>query len=155
MLTRSAQLKSKFLSFDYEGDFRSGNYYRFERYRCQSCKRPLEVRIDKPIKDEFPEIKEVSIEILNDQTRNSRTFNKDSSDILFCCSNHKCTNPGILIGLTIRDMLMKQQTHREYYEFCAGFEPSPKWRKKTPCTQSFKVTIDIVLKNNEAGGGQV
>lgn len=136
---------------DYEWNSRRSNH-RFERHRCQSCKMPVEFGIDPTIKNQYTQIKEASIEVVNERARSSRRFNRDDTVILICCPNHKCTNPGIDVPRFLQEMLDNRQTHHEYYHFCDGFEPSPKWRKKTPCTESFRVTIDIVLKNNETSG---
>jgi hypothetical protein len=154
-----SELKSKDVcsscggELDCEGNFHN-RYRRFEQYRCKSCKMPVEFDIDPLIKNEVLEIEEVSIEVLNREAKAPSRFDKNSHDVLLCCWNPKCTQPGILIGLTLREMLDKHETHREYWEFCRGVELSPKGRKRTPCDQSFKITIDIVLKNNEVSGGQ-
>lgn len=138
---------------NYEGGFRR-DQYRFDLYRCESCKKPFEFGMDPFIKDEFPQIRKVSIEVVNERTRISRRFSENDNFILFCCPNHKCTNPGIYVPRFLQEMLDNHQTHREYYHLCDGFEPSPKWRRKKPCDQSFWITIDIVLRNSEASGGQ-
>lgn len=108
---------------------------------------PVEFDTDPLIKNEFPEIEEVSIEVLNRVAKAPTKYSKDSHDVLLCCWNHKCNNTGIPIGLTLREMLSKHETHREYWEFCSGVELTPTGRLRTACDQSFKITIDIVLKS--------
>jgi len=58
----------------------------------------------------------------------------------------RCNHPGILIGLTLGEMLSKNETHRKYWEFCNGADLTPTGKIRTRCDQSFEVTIDIVLK---------
>lgn len=129
---------------EYEGGFRR-DQYRFDQYRCQSCKKPVEFGNNTYIKDEYPQIREASIEVENQRTKGTRKFGKNDSDLLFCCWNHNCSNPGIYVPRYLQEMLDKHETHREFYHFCDGYESSPKGRKKTPCTESFKITIDLVL----------
>jgi hypothetical protein len=132
---------------EYEGCYlRFYGGFRFDRYRCVVCRQTVEIRIDEPIEKTFPMIREVTIEVLEEGTRNPRTYNKSSnSGLLFCCSNPKCTNPGIFIEPILREMVEKRQSHRKTWSVCNGFEPSPKWRRKKPCNRSFKITIDLTL----------
>lgn len=129
----------------YEETYRYGGFRREEHYRCQSCERLVQVRIDRPIKERFPTIKDISIEVFNEKTRGITKFGIEASDVLFCCQNRDCKNPGILIGPTIGEMLRINETHREYWESCVGYESSPRGRRKTACGQSFRIKIDIML----------
>ncbi len=140
-----------------EGTFKHGVARRYEVYRCENeaCKKITEIRIDKSIMEICPTIQDISMEVLEDGARNPRRYSNDSiRDRMFFCSNPKCTKPGIHIESFLYQMIEKHQNQAESWEFCNGFEPSPKWRKKTPCDQSFKITVDIVFKNNEASGSQ-
>jgi hypothetical protein len=121
-------------------------YHRFDEYRCVSCKWPVHIDRDPRIKDEFPEIERVSIEVLRKDAKVPSKFDEDSHDVLLCCSNMRCNHPGILIGLTLGEMLSKNETHRKYWEFCNGADLTPTGKIRTRCDQSFEVTIDIVLK---------
>ncbi len=134
---------------EYKGPYQD-SYHRFDQYTCVSCKWPIHFDRDPLIKDEFPEIEKVSIEVLRKDTKVSNTFDENSHDVLLCCSNPRCNHPGIIIELTLREMLSKNETHREYWEFCSGADLTPTGRLRTACDQSFKVTIDIVLKSSEA-----
>jgi transposase-like protein len=135
-----------------EGIFRrfSRRNFRFERFRCKECGQPLEKEIDDPIEKIFPIIRDVSIEVLEQGERSPRRYSKGSiSGILFICTNPKCTNPRIYIEPILREMIDTRQSHKETWEFCNGFEPSPKWRRKNPCDRSFKITIDLVFAETE------
>ena len=135
---------------DYEGCYRRFyGGFRFDQYRCVVCGRTVEIRIDEPIEKTFPMIRDISIEVLEEGIRNPRRYDKSSnSGLLFCCSNPKCTNPGILIEPILREMVEKRQSHKETWKVCDGFEPSPKWRRKTPCDRSFKITIELILEKD-------
>jgi len=140
---------------DYDGCYRRRyDGFRFDQYRCVECGKTVEIRIDEPIEKTFPMIREISIEVLEDRARNPKRYNKSSnSGLLFCCSNPKCTNPGIFIEPILQEMVDKRQLYKETWQVCNGFEPSPKWRKKTPCNRSFRITINLILENNGAHGG--
>lgn len=53
----------------------------------------------------------------------------------------------------MKKRVIERQTRKEKWEFCSGVFLSPKGRKKTPCDQSFNITVDIKYKNDKAGGG--
>jgi len=129
---------------------------RYAQYRCEECNKLTKIRIDKSIMEIYPTIQDISMEVLKQGARNPRQYSNDSiRDIMFFCSNPKCTNPGIFMDLFLYQMIEKSQNHAESWEVCNGFMPSPKWRKKTPCNQIFKITVDIIFKNNnEATGSQ-
>jgi hypothetical protein len=147
-----AEMKSKTTcsfcggELEYDGPYHD-LYHRFEQYRCRSCRMPVQFDMDPLIKEEFPEIKEISIEVLNREGRAPNKYDMNSHVVLLCCWNHMCTNQGVRVGDVLREMLTKHETHREYWEFCNGVELSPQGRKRTPCNQSFRITINIVLKN--------
>jgi hypothetical protein len=102
-----------------------------------------------------PTIERISMEVLKEGSSNPRRYVDDSiRDMMFFCSNPKCTKPPIVMDSYLYKMIEQKQTHSEVWEACDGFEPSPKWRKKTPCNQLFKITVDIVFKNNEASKGR-
>ena len=134
-----------------EGTFRD-SYRRFERFKCESCKKPFEIGLDPCIKDEYPQIKTLSIEVISEGAKTSRKFDQDSPVILLCCTNHRCTKPGIYIPIYLQKMSDSHETHQKFYQSCDGFEPSPKWRRKKPCDQSFWITIDMVPKDDESSG---
>jgi len=137
---------------EYEGPFQD-RYHRFDQYRCRSCRMPAHFDRDPLIKDEFPEIEKVSIEVLNREAKVPSKFDENSHDTLLCCWNPKCDHPGIPIGLKLREMLSKNETHSDYWEFCSGADRTPTGRVRTLCDQSFKVTIDIVLKSQPESRG--
>ena len=121
---------------------------RYAQYRCEACNKLTDIRVDKSIMEIYPTIQNISMEVLKDGERNPRRYSNDSiRDRMFFCSNPRCTNPGILMEFFLYQMIEKHQNHAESWEFCGGFIPSPKWQKKTPCDQSFKITVDIIFKN--------
>jgi len=137
---------------EYEGTFRRRNF-RFDQYRCKECRHVLEKEIDKSIEKTFPIIRDISIEVLEEGKTRPSHYNKSSiSEFLFICPNQKCTNPGIYIVPILREMIEKHQLHHEKWEICNGFEASPQGLRKKPCMRSFKMTIDIVLDENEEIG---
>ena len=131
---------------EYERPFHD-SYHRFDQYRCRSCGMPVHFDRDPLIRDEFPEIEEVTIEVLNREAKAPTRYNKDSHDVLLCCWNSKCKNTGVPIGMKLREMLGNNELHSEYPEFCNGAELTPTGRIRRGCDQSFKITIDIVLKS--------
>jgi len=138
-----------------EGTFRHADASRYEEYRCEACKKITRIRIDKSIMEIYPTIQGISMEVLKEGGRNPIRYSNDSiRDRMFFCSNPRCTNPGILMDLFLSQMIEKHQNYAESWKVCDGFIPSPKWRKKTPCNQSFRITVDIIFKNKEAIGSQ-
>lgn len=122
---------------------------RYAQYQCEACNKITGIRVDKSIMEIYPTIQGISMEVLKEGARNPRRYSNDSiRDIMFFCSNPKCTNPGIFMESFLYQMIEKHQNHAESWEGCDGFILSPKWRKKTPCDQSFKITVDIIFKNN-------
>lgn len=137
---------------EYEGPYKDP-HHRFDQYRCKSCRMPAHFDRDPYIKDEFPEIEKVSIEVLRKDAKVPSRFDENSHDVLLCCSNLRCNQPGIPIGLKIREMLSKNETHQKYWEFCTGADLTPTGQIRTQCDQSFWVTIDIVLRNQAESRG--
>ena len=140
----------------WEGICRHADASRYEEYRCEACNKITRIRIDKSIMEICPTIQDISMKVLKEGARNPRQDSNDSiRNKMFFCSNPKCTNPGILMDLFLSEMIEKHQNHAEFWESCSGFIPSPQRRKETPCNQSFRITVDIIFKNNEASGSQI
>jgi len=140
----------------WENTFRHTHTGIHEQYRCEVCKKITRIRIDKSIMEIYPTIQDISMEVLKVGGENPMRYSNDSiRDKMFFCSNPRCTNPGIHMDSFLCQMIEKHQKNAESYESCNGVEHSPKWRRRTPCDQSFKITVEIVFKNNEAPESQI
>lgn len=117
--------------------------YRFELWRCSLCGLPKEIMIDNPFRNEFPMLGNISIKILDLNSKREHTFGFDSPSTILFCRNQKCSNPGLFLNPKIHEMIEKKIKHLEYYEYCSGYESSPKEFRKKPCEEEWKVTIDI------------
>lgn len=134
-----------------EGTSRHADNSRYEEYRreAEACKKITRIRIDKSIMEIYPTIQDISMEVLKEGASNPSRYSNDSiRDKMFFCLKPGCTHPGIYMESFLYQMIEKHQNHAESWEFCRGVIPSPQWRKRTPCDQSFEITVDIVFKNN-------
>ena len=120
---------------------------RYAHYRCESCNKTTRVSVEKAVREVYPQIQHISMEVEREGERGARRYDDDSiSDWMFICDNQKCTNPGITMESLLHQMIEERKTHDNFYRPCDGFEPSPKWRRKKPCDQVFRITVDIEFK---------
>src|SRR6266852_3134462 len=100
----------------------------------------------------FPTIEKLRVEVLEIGNLgwsmcDTLVFNESSFQEFHNCRNPHCTQGGILLGDLVRDVVSSGQIKKEHELKCAGFEGSPKGRKKYGiCWNRFKVTIEIQYK---------
>ena len=103
----------------------------------------------------FPEIADLKVVVEEDghgvhEWNRTRHYGKGVGEYIDC-SNSLCYNGGFSLGNILREMVRNRETHKETTEICQGYEGSPKGQRRyRSCLNHFKITVDIVFKEEDA-----
>ena len=101
-----------------------------------------------PFSQAFPEIADIRIEVEIGTAPSGNPKRFYSGHHLpgeyVDCDNSLCYNGGFSIGEVLRDMVRKREADREGRAICAGYEGSPKGRRKyRDCLNFFRYKVHV------------